>query len=232
MTDSEETTGFSPPVGPDEAELPEESPELAEIDPFETDPSEFDDINEFVTQEWRESTTARERVRDIIYRTSRPMTADEIADLAEVSSPTARSKLNDLSDEGTVLAESSQRGTVYQRDPDWYRLKRVQKLADKSHQTIESALQRLDREIRGYKSTYEAATPEDLIVESDELADDEWQDVSEWRTALVDRQYLKTALQLCQLRHAENQDTGGLAAIDGSLDRTHEDREESNEVEP
>lgn len=199
----EETPDFGPPVGPDEAELPDESPNLDELDPFEAEPEEYDNISEFVSDEWRASTTARERVKDIIYRTASPMTAPEVAELAEVSPPTARTKLSNLADEGIVVAESSTNGTVYQRNPDWYRLKRIHGLADKPQATIESVLRRIEQEIEGYKETHGIDTPEDLILEDEELGDEAWQDVAEWRTALVDRQYIKAALQFRRLRAVE-----------------------------
>lgn len=44
---------------PDENELPDEVPDLSDIDPFDEDPSEFEDINEFVEAEWSESNASR-----------------------------------------------------------------------------------------------------------------------------------------------------------------------------
>lgn len=203
MPEPEDSSEFGPAVGPDEAELPDESPDLDEIEPFEADTGEFEDINEFVSAEWRESTTARERVKDIIYRTATPMTAAGVADLAEVSEPTARTKLSSLADEGTVIAESSANGTVYQRDPDWYRLNRVRQLADKPPEAIESVLRRIEKEISGYKEEYEVESPEDVILEHESVGEEAWKDVSEWRTAIVDKQYIKTALQFRRLRSSD-----------------------------
>lgn len=206
MPEPEETPEFGPPIGPDEAELPDEPPDLDELDPFEVDSAEYEDISEFVTEDWIESTTARERVKDIINRTASPMSAPEVAEVAEVSPPTARTELSNLADEGVVLAESSTNGTVYQRDPDWYRLKRIQRLAGKPQAVVESVLRQIDQEIQGYRDTYDVDTPEDLILDDEELGDETWQDISEWRTTLVDREYIRTALQFRQLRSVEVSD--------------------------
>lgn len=226
MPDSEEPRELGSAIGPDEAELPDDPPDLDELDPFETEADEFEDINEFVSAEWKESTTARGRVRDIIYRAVTPMTAPEVAELAEVSPPTARTELSDLAEEGVVLAESSQNGTVYRRDSDWYRLKRVHRLAGKPQPALESVLRRIEQEIREYKQTYGAESPEDLILEREEMGNEAWQDLSEWRTALVDRHYIRTALQFRRLQRAE--------ASDFDLDPhiPDSDRDERDVVEP
>lgn len=189
---------------PDEDELPNEEPDLSEIDPFEEDPSEYEDINEFVEADWSESKTARQRVKDVIVRVTSPRSAAEIADLADVSKPTARGELNDLVEEGTVLAESTDNGRAYQRDPDWYRIKRVRELAEKPRSALETTLQQLEQEIETYKEEYEEDTPEELILSNGPLADDAWEDISHWRTAIVDKEYLRTALQYAKLQRSED----------------------------
>lgn len=206
MPEPAETPEFDPPIGPDDAALPDEPPDLDELDPFEVDSAEYDDISEFVTEDWIESTTARQRVKDIINRTATPMSAPAVAEVAEVSPPTARTELSNLADEGVVLAESSTNGTIYQRDPDWYRLQRIQRLAGKPQAVVESVLRQIDQEIQGYKDTYDVESPEELILNMEDLGDGIWQDISEWRTALVDKEYLRTALQFRQLRSVEISD--------------------------
>jgi predicted transcriptional regulator len=188
---------------PEEDELPDEEPDLSEIDPFEEDPAEFEDINEFVEQDWSESKTARQRVKNIIVRATSPRSVAEIAELADVSEPTARSELNELAEEGTVLAESTENGCVYQRDPDWYRIKRVRGLAEKSQSALETTLHQLEQEIETYKEEYGVDSPEELILSDGPLGDKAWEDISHWRTALVDREYLRTALQYAKLQRSE-----------------------------
>lgn len=203
MTDSDRPSDVDPPGGPDDADLPADVPDLAAVDPFEASPDDGESLSEFVSREWRESTTARERVRDVMARTTDPLTVAEVANVAAVSEPTARSTLETLVEEGIAIAEERQSGTRYRRNADWYRLQRVRQLAETSRETVESVLRRLDGEIRQYQETYGVDSPDELVVGRDELDESAWQDVSEWRTALVDRQYVKTALQFRQLREAE-----------------------------
>lgn len=210
MTDSnesDESEAFGAPVGPDDAELSDEPPDLDELDPFEGDPEAYDDLSEFVTDEWKASTTARERVRDVVCRTTEPTSASEVAELASVSDPTARDKLDSLVEENLVTADSGENGTVYQRDPDWYRVQRVRSLAEQPQKTIEAVLRRVDEEVEEYEETYGVDSPEDLLLDGDDLDDEAWRDVSEWRTALVDRQYVKTALQFQRIRRVEIDDS-------------------------
>lgn len=188
---------------PDAAELPDEEPDPSEIDPFEEDPAEYEDINEFVEAEWSESKTARQRVKDVVVRATSPLSAAEVAELADVSEPTARSELNELAEEGTVLAESTDNGRTYQRDPDWYRIRRIRELAEKSQSALETTLQRLEREIETYREEYGENTPEELILSDGSLTDDTWEDLSHWRTAVVDREYIRTALQYAKLQRSE-----------------------------
>jgi len=200
------------PMGPDPGELPDEEPDLDEIDPFEEDPSEYEDLDEFVKADWSEGTTARQRVREVIVRATSPHSAAEAAELADVSEPTARKKLNELADEGTVLAESTDNGRVYQRDPDWYRIKRIRELAQKPQATLETTLQRLEQEIGGYKEKYGEDSPEEVILLDDPLDEKTWEDISHWRTASVDRKYLRSALLYVDLQRSEEQlfgDTDG-----------------------
>jgi len=188
---------------PAEDEPPDAAPDLSEIDPFEEDPSEYDDLNEFVEADWSESKTARQRVKDVIVRATSPLSAAEVANLADVSEPTARSELNELAEAGTVHAESTDNGRTYRRDPDWYRIKRVKELAEKPLSALETTLRGLEREIESYEEEYKEDTPEELILSEESLSDNTWEDISHWRTALVDREYLRTALQYAKLQRSE-----------------------------
>lgn len=204
---SEENGEFDPPTGPDETDLPEDTPDPEEIDPFEEDPAEFDDINDFVTAEWAASTKARQRVRDVIRRATDPVSVARVADLADVSKPTARDVLNDLSGEGIVLEERRSNGTVYQRHPEWHRYRRLQRYLEISNETLEAALRKLEQEIESYREAYEVESPEELVLAPGPVDDDTWADISEWRTALIDAEYLRTALQLDRLRRVEDATT-------------------------
>lgn len=200
----EDSGECDPPMGPDEAELPDEIPDPDELDPFEVEVDAYEDINDFVDAEWAESTTARHRVRKVILRIREPVTVTAVAEFANVSEPTARQELNQLVEAGEVRVENGQNGKVYQRDPARRRLRRLQQYSQQPKATLESALRQLRREIEEYKQAYEVDTPEDLILSRGSLDDETWADISHWRTAAVDLEYVRTALQLRRLRSAEN----------------------------
>ena len=188
---------------PEENELPDEAPDLAGIGPFEEDSSDYGDINEFVEADWSESKTARQRVKDVIVRATKPRSAAEVADLADVSQPTARDELNALAEEGTVRAESTDGGRVYQRDPDWYRIKRIRELSEKPQRALETTLRQLEEEIEEYKDTHGVDDPEELILSTEPSDNEAWEDISHWRTASVDREYIRIALQYASLAESE-----------------------------
>jgi len=60
------------------------------------------DINERMVDEWVESTTARERIKEILEETTTYSKVSAIADRARVSEPTTRKYLNELVEEGSA----------------------------------------------------------------------------------------------------------------------------------
>ena len=74
------------------------------------------DINERVVDEWMESTTARERVKEILEETTTYSKVSAIADRARVSEPTTRKYLNELVEEGIGTTEQDGRTTLYKRN--------------------------------------------------------------------------------------------------------------------
>jgi len=103
--------------GPDEYptgdELPDEDLSPEDIAPFSTDTDEFDDVNELATAEWKEATTADERVRTAVKRTVSPKTAREIAETAAVSETKAQNVLKSLVEEGVARVEQTESGAAY-----------------------------------------------------------------------------------------------------------------------
>lgn len=202
--DDPPTENDEPSMGPSPDELSQEPPDLDEIDVFETDPSEFEDVNEFVEAEWAETKTGRQRVKEIISRASSPLSVATIAEYADVSKPTARTKLKDLVEEGVVRAEDTENGRVYQRDPDWYRIKRIRTLSRTNQARLEETLRHLENEVSQYRETYGEDTPEDLILSDGALSEGAWEDISHWRSAIVEIEYLRTALQYRHLSKCED----------------------------
>ena len=186
------------PDGPDEfpteEELPNDPVTVDDIDPFTVDDDDFKDINDFAAAEWKNETTANERIRTVINRTTTPKSAGDIADTALVSETKARTTLNRLADEGIVRSQQTDAGKRYGRDPEWHLLRQVRQLA--GSETLVDQIQRVKQELAGYKSKYDATDPEELLISDKELDQDELDDVSHWRTAERELTHLRAAYRL------------------------------------
>ena len=211
----------SPYDGPDEfpseEELPDEPVTVDDIDPFNVADENFEDIDDFAAAAWKNDTTADERIRTVINRTTTPKSASDIADTALVSETKARTTLNKLADEGVVRSHQSNSGKLYERDPEWHLLKQIRQLA--GSKTLVDQIQRVKQELAEYKSKYDANDPETLLVSDKELNQDELDDVSHWRTAERELSHLRAAYHLKEAkeqastviepgdRHTDNQTT-------------------------
>jgi len=186
------------PDGPDEfpteEELPDEPVTVDDIDPFTVDDDAFEDIDDFAAAEWKEETTADERIRTVINRTTIPKSAGDIADTALVSETKARTTLNKLAEEGIVRSHQTDSGKLYNRDPEWHLLKQIRQLA--VSETLVDQIQRVKQELAEYKAKYDANDPEELLVSDKELNQDELDDVSHWRTAERELSHLRAAYRL------------------------------------
>ena len=178
---------------PTSEELPDEPADVDAIDPFSVD-DDYDDINDFAAAEWKEQTTANERIRTVINRTTTPKPASDIADTALVSETKARTTLNKLAADGIVRAHQTDSGKLYDRDPEWHLLKQIRKLADS--ETLIEQIQRIKQEIAEYKVKYDAPDPEELLISDRELDQNELDDVSHWRTAKRELSHLRAAYRL------------------------------------
>jgi len=178
---------------PTSEELPDEPADVDAIDPFSVD-DDYDDINDFAAAEWKEQTTANERIRTVINRTTTPKPASDIADTALVSETKARTTLNKLAADGIVRAHQTDSGKLYDRDPEWHLLKQIRKLADS--ETLIEQIQRIKQEIAEYKAKYDAPDPEELLISDRELDQNELDDVSHWRTAKRELSHLRAAYRL------------------------------------
>ncbi len=198
----------SPPDGPDEfpteEELPNESVTVADIDPFDVDDDDFEDIDDFAAAEWKQDTTADDRIRTVINRTTTPKSAGDIADTAFVSETKARTTLNKLAEDGIVSRHQTTSGTLYERDPEWHLLKQIRQLA--GSETLVDQIQRVKQELAAYKAKYDADDPEELLVSDTELSRDELDDVSHWRTAKRELSHLRAAYRFKEAK--ERADTG------------------------
>ena len=183
-----------PDTYPTGDELPDEELSPDDISPFATETSGISDINKLATAEWKESTTADERIRAVLKRTVSPKTARDIADTAAVSETKARNALKSLAEEGLARIEHAESGTTYQRDPDRYLIEQLHRLF--MSDDIVDRIQAVKGEIADYREQYDTDSPEELLVSDRTLTAEELSDISHWRTAVRDLEYLRAAYRI------------------------------------
>ncbi len=188
-------TDDSSPDGPDEfpseEEIPDEPVTVDDIDPFSVDDDDFADIDDFAAAEWKKQSTADERIRTVINRTTTPKSAGDIADTALVSETKARTTLNKLAEDGLVRSHQTDAGKLYGRDPEWHLLKQIKQLAGSN--TLVDQIQRVKQELAAYKAKYDGSDPEELLISDTELTQNELDDISHWRTAERELSHLRAA---------------------------------------
>ena len=205
---TEETTyPDEPDEFPIEEELPDEPVTVDDIDPFTVADDDCEHIDEFAAAEWKSKTTANERIRTVINNTTSLKSASDIADTALVSETKARETLNELAEEGIVRSQQTESGKLYSRDPDWHLLKQIRQLA--GSEALVDQIQRVKQELTAYKSTYETAGPEELLISDRELTQEELDDVSHWRTAKRELSHLKAAYRFKEAKQQTVIATGG-----------------------
>lgn len=135
-------------------------------------------------QDWKRSTTALERVQQVIEQTTTPKTAGEIADEALVSEPTARKHLKSLVEVGTAIASEEPNATMYSRNEDTLLYQRIRELAtERTQDELIESIQAMKHRIREFEDEYDAASPEDLATSlGTAVPEDAWEAVSEWQT--------------------------------------------------
>lgn len=134
--------------------------------------------------EWKQSTTALERVSQVIETATTPRTAAELADEALVSEPTARKHLRSLVEVGTAAEHVDSDATRYSRNEDTLLYRRIRELsADRSREELIEDVRRMKRRIGEFEAEYDAASPEDLATDLDGSASEgAWAAVAEWQT--------------------------------------------------
>jgi len=154
------------------------------------------DINEQVVEEWTASTTARERVKEVLTETTSFSKASTIADRARVSEPTTRKYLNELVEEGIGVTEQDGRTTLYKRNQGRVVDNRIEELRTTcSHQELVEGIKEMKQSIQGFRETYDVESPEDLAIEL-EPGDDGWSDVGRWQSTRRNLAIAKAAIQV------------------------------------
>lgn len=149
------------------------------------DSGESDDTVTAARRDWKASTTALQRVRQVIERTTDPKTASEVAGEALVSEPTARKHLDALVDVGTATTSRDGATTTYARDADTQLYRRIRDLAtDHGREELLDRIREIKRRLAEFEAEYDAASPEEFAASLDNDAPPgAWEAVSEWQTA-------------------------------------------------
>lgn len=164
--------------------------------------NESDDVNERVETEWVEETTAFERVRAVMKRTYEPRSAPEIAERARTTPTTARTHLNQLSEDGFVETTVAGQATHYQRSPASLVLEQAHDILDEvDRDTLVDRIAGMREEIDSYRETFDAESPEDAVIDDGAI---DRETVREWRTTRRNLDLAKAALAI-----SEAEDTVG-----------------------
>ena len=155
------------------------------------------DVNEAVLEEWLESTSKFERVREVAHSTTTPQYAKELAERARVSEPTARKHLETLAAAGFADTVATGRGTRYKRSRQTVAMARISDIhRELSREELTAGIRDLRTEIRAYQEEYDASDPDDLAYQIESDADEGWTVVSSWQAAANDLEIAKAALAL------------------------------------
>lgn len=153
-------------------------------------------VDDRVREEWREETTARERIKEVLTETTEFEAATEIAERALVSEPTARKYLNEFVDEGVGVAEQDGRVRKYKRHDHRRVQRRIEQLrTERTRQELLDGIWEMNERIRKFRDTYGVDGPADLAVDL-EPGEDGWADVGRWQATERNLALAKAALRV------------------------------------
>lgn len=154
------------------------------------------DINERAKAQWREETTSRDRLKEVIEETTVYSSVSTIASKALVSEPTTRKYLNEFVESGLAVSMQNGRTTEYKRDEGRVITQRIEELrTTHTHAELLEGIREMNGDIRDFRRKYDVDSVEDLatILEPD---DDGWADLNEWRSTRKNLALAKAALQV------------------------------------
>ncbi len=148
-----------------------------------TEQEEWDDINEYVEEQWKAETTPFERVYEVLETTHEGESAAVIAERALVSEPTARRHCTALVNTGFAITEQDGRTTRYKRDEDRILMTRIRDLRERTDRDdLLDGIERMKTEIHEYEIAYDAVSPEELARHFSGEDAEGWEDVTGWKT--------------------------------------------------
>lgn len=158
-------------------------------------PSEYDDVNEAVVEEWKQDTTTRERIRSVVQRIREPTAASDIAERARASEPVVRDTLADLAEIGLVETQETGQGTLYKRNDQMYIYRQVLELQNEyDEDELVAQLQTLKDTVSTFRDEYSVESPTELAQKLDPDDTTGWDDHTTWQTAQKNLYLAKAAL--------------------------------------
>ncbi|MCO8242973.1 hypothetical protein [Haladaptatus sp. AB643] len=151
-------------------------------------------------KQWQADRTTFQRVYDVLVGTSDPASAQQFAEWADCSENGARQALEQLTEMG-IAERTDTRPATYQRNPSYFRWKRVEQLArEHSPSDLRARIDDLIENDQAYQAEYGVPDPDAVATADDAVEDHEslherWNDLSEWRTIRRDIIVLKQAVQ-------------------------------------
>lgn len=170
-------------------------PSASEIDPFESDGLSGDipdQLGEAVTVEWKESTTAFQRINTVLRNSYEPYTTGELADRAATTKPTVRKHVQPLVEAGMVVKETGGNATRYVWNETQRRVNRLAELGDEYTPTeLDAKIKRAKERLAEFEEKYGVDSPNELVTRLEQDDDTGWDDLSTWRTLETDLKRLK-----------------------------------------
>lgn len=138
-----------------------------------------------------------QRLYGEILRTRTPTAATAIADAVGCDPKTARKYLEWFAELGVVVRHDG-RPTTYERNDDYFEWRTVQRLANEhTADELQRTVARLTAKIDRYEDEYGVESPDDVdvLAVDGEATEAVYDDVSDWVTAIRDRQRYERAHQ-------------------------------------
>lgn len=150
--------------------------------------------------QWQAEQTTFQRIYDVLVGMSDPGSAQQFAEWADCSENGARKALEQLTEMG-IAERTDTRPATYQRNPSYFRWKRVEQLArEHTPDELRTRIDDLIEDDQAFQAEYGVPDP-DAVVTPDETGSEHetvherWEDLTEWRTIRRDIAILKRAVQ-------------------------------------
>ncbi|WP_276299176.1 winged helix-turn-helix domain-containing protein [Halorussus lipolyticus] len=177
-------------------------PSIADIDPFDSEDLSGetpDNLDEAVTEEWKASTTAFQRIHTVLKNTYEPHTTGEIADAAATTKPTVRKHVEPLVEAGMVVERRRGNAVEYVWNQTQRRINRVAELADEhSSAELDGKIRRAKERIAALEDEYGVESPNELAEVLDPDDDAGWDDLATWRSLEDDLNRLEAAQSMAE----------------------------------